>query len=105
MDGVQVLTRNNRCKDPESKQRRLLDLRPRCQSPNYTLRNLSLCCGQYVSDQMIHLCSLRNLKERANDLINEQAGNYRRKMNTSVAAQNYSSLSFWIHVPYSCVIF
>ena len=100
MEGVQVLTRNNRSTGPESKQKRLPDLCPRCQSPNYILRNLSLCSGQHVSDQMIDLCSLRNLKEGINDLVNKQAGRYRRKLNNPVTAHNCSSLSFWIYFPY-----
>lgn len=79
-DGVQVLTTNNISKDPESKQKRLPDLCPRYQSPSYILRKLGLCSGQYISGQRIDLCSLRNLKEETNDLINEQAGNYRKKI-------------------------
>jgi len=74
MEGVLVLTRNNRSIGPESTQKRLPDLCPRCQSPNCILRNLSLCSRQYVSDQMTDLCSLRNLKEGINGLISKQAG-------------------------------
>lgn len=100
LEGVQVLTRNNRSTGPESKQKRLPDLCPRCQSPNHILRNLSLCSRQHVSDQMIDLCSLRNLKEGINDLVNKQAGRYRRKLNNPVTVHNCSSLSFWIYFPY-----
>ena len=69
MEGVRVLTRNNTSTVPESTQKRLPDLCPRCQSPNYSSRNLSLYSRQYVTDQMTGLCNLRNLKEGINGFI------------------------------------
>lgn len=69
MESVRLLTSNNTNTVPESTQKRLPDLYPRCQSPNYSSRNLSLCSRQYVTDQTTRLCNLRNLNEGVNDYL------------------------------------